>query len=359
MGIMTGGVVCPTAAKKCEVKLERISTTASTAALNSNSTTATVDGNKFKRPLSSIKQEDSKDPDDLRPPVKLKVRLGSNNTTMVKAVDAIDENEIEANTNGNDTAKSNNKRLLPLRNSPQMTRRSTTAKGVGPPLGSGASATSQRRNSGSITVNAPPLKKLMKMPLSLKKTLPPYIPAPAPPLFEPGIDSNELKAAVDKLGFDPKGNLSTSLMDGVYIKTPLPEPPKKPTVALTEEELNPPTPCVYVNNASEAYSPQLLDLCLHRPIVLIRNLAPACDIDLGLYSTKTLVEMHPNHPVEVRTQMEQHSDENWAPNMEAQDVWYCTSSRSHTNIAKYAEYQAEGIREYITKTVSLCLLVIF
>ena len=42
----------------------------------------------------------------------------------------------------------------------------------------------------------------------------------------------------------------------------------------------------------------------------------ACDIDLGLYTTKTLAQTNPNHPVEVRTQLEQNSDENWAPNLD-------------------------------------------
>ena len=73
-------------------------------------------------------------------------------------------------------------------------------------------------------------------------------------------------------------------------------------------------------------------------------------MDLSLYSTKTLVEMHPNHPVEVRTQMEQTSDENWSPNLE-EPVWYCTSSRSHTTISKHAEYQAETIRDYMKTSV--------
>ena len=74
-------------------------------------------------------------------------------------------------------------------------------------------------------------------------------------------------------------------------------------------------------------------------------------MDLSLYTTKTLVEMHPNHPVEIRSQMEQTSDENWAPNME-KPVWYCTSSRAHTSIAKYAEYQAETIRDHFQQTVN-------
>jgi len=85
MGIMTGGVVCPTAAKKCEVKLERLPTANGSNSATTASNSISVDSNKFKRPLSSsIKQEDSKDPDDLRPPVKLKVRLSSNNASVVK-----------------------------------------------------------------------------------------------------------------------------------------------------------------------------------------------------------------------------------------------------------------------------------
>ena len=85
------------------------------------------------------------------------------------------------------------------------------------------------------------------------------------------------------------------------------EPPTRPAVSLTDNEMLPSTPCVYVQNSQEAFSPQLLDLCLKRPIVLVRNLANACGMDLGLYTTKKLVEMHPNHPVEIRSQMEQTS----------------------------------------------------
>ena len=55
------------------------------------------------------------------------------------------------------------------------------------------------------------------------------------------------------------------------------------------------------------------------------------------------------------SQMEQTSDENWAPNME-KPVWYCTSSRAHTSIAKYAEYQAETIRDHFQQTVIVILL---
>lgn len=66
--------------------------------------------------------------------------------------------------------------------------------------------------------------------------------------------------------------------------------------------------------------------------------------DLGLFSTKTLVEANPDHSVEVRTQMHQSPDENW-DNTQGKRVWACISHRSHTTIAKYANYQASSFQE--------------
>ena len=47
-----------------------------------------------------------------------------------------------------------------------------------------------------------------------------------------------------------------------------------------------------------------------------------------------------NFQVEIRNQIEQDADENLDPSMTT-PVWYCTSSRAHTTIAKYAEYQVK------------------
>lgn len=67
-------------------------------------------------------------------------------------------------------------------------------------------------------------------------------------------------------------------------------------------------------------------------------------VDLGLFSTKTLVEANPEHLVEVRTQLCQPADENWdASGLRKQ--WRCESSRSYTTIAKYAQYQAASFQE--------------
>lgn len=69
-----------------------------------------------------------------------------------------------------------------------------------------------------------------------------------------------------------------------------------------------------------------------------------CRADLGLFSTKTLVEANPDHSVEVRTQVHQSPDENWDTS-QAKRVWACISHRSHTTIAKYAQYQASSFRD--------------
>ena len=323
------------------------------------------------------------------------MRLSSNNASVVKTSSLNNGLKIRGESNdskgggaaaisgsgqaiksSNEASNNSNSSRMPLKRSAQLSRISTahargrSSRGSSPPATSSRGATSGGSAAGSAP-QAPP------QPLSLKKKLPPYQPAPAPPQFDVELKATEFEATVEKLGHDPDGNLSTSLFDGVHLTTPVPLPPSRPSVKLTDEELLPPTPCksavclqlqsavqtlfvliffeifvtgIYINDPSEAYSPQLLDLCLKRPIVMVRNLATACDIDLSLYSTKTLVETHPNHPVEVRTQMEQTSDENWSPNME-EPVWYCTSSRSHTTISKHAEYQAETIRDYMKTSV--------
>lgn len=73
-------------------------------------------------------------------------------------------------------------------------------------------------------------------------------------------------------------------------------------------------------------------------------MAAVLKLDLGLFSTKTLVEANPDHGIEVRTQMQQESNENWDP-MQGKKVWGCISHRSHTTIAKYAQYQASSFQE--------------
>ncbi|XP_067882983.1 lysine-specific demethylase 6B-like isoform X2 [Heterodontus francisci] len=112
------------------------------------------------------------------------------------------------------------------------------------------------------------------------------------------------------------------------------------------EKLNPPTPSIYLESKRDAFSPVLQQFCTDAktPITVIRGLAGSLRLNLGLFSTKTLVEANGEHTVEVRTQLQQPSDENWDPSGGSQ-TWPCESSRSHTTIAKYAQYQASSFQE--------------
>ncbi|XP_028991574.1 lysine-specific demethylase 6A [Betta splendens] len=153
--------------------------------------------------------------------------------------------------------------------------------------------------------------------------------------------SSEVLKACRNLG---KNGLLTSsiLLD----KCPPPRPPRPPSPPPPKDKLNPPTPSIYLENKRDAFFPPLHQFCTNpsNPVTVIRGLAGALKLDLGLFSTKTLVEANPDHLVEVRTQLAQPTDENWDPSG-SRKMWRCESSRSHTTIIKYAQYQASSFQE--------------
>lgn len=51
----------------------------------------------------------------------------------------------------------------------------------------------------------------------------------------------------------------------------------------------------------------------------------------------------------------QSSDENWDPERKRQ-VWRCESHRSHTSIARYAQYQASSFQESLRVSNFCCML---
>ncbi|XP_052464260.1 lysine-specific demethylase 6B [Carassius gibelio] len=115
---------------------------------------------------------------------------------------------------------------------------------------------------------------------------------------------------------------------------------------IPRNKLNPPTPSIYLESKRDAFSPVLLQFCTDpkNAVTVIRGLAGSLRLNLGLFSTKSLVEANSEHAVEVRTQVQQPADENWNHSGSAQ-TWPCESSRSHTTIAKYAQYQASSFQE--------------
>ncbi|KAG7268840.1 hypothetical protein CRUP_023960 [Coryphaenoides rupestris] len=153
--------------------------------------------------------------------------------------------------------------------------------------------------------------------------------------------STDVLKACRNLGKNGLSN-SSILLD----KCPPPRLPPPPSPALPKDKLNPPTPSIYLENKRDAFFPPLHQFCTNpsNPVTVIRGLAGALKLDLGLFSTKTLVEANPEHLVEVRTQLSQPADENWDASG-SKKMWRCESTRAHTTIAKYAQYQASSFQE--------------
>uniref|UniRef100_A0A665X605 [histone H3]-trimethyl-L-lysine(27) demethylase n=1 Tax=Echeneis naucrates TaxID=173247 RepID=A0A665X605_ECHNA len=153
--------------------------------------------------------------------------------------------------------------------------------------------------------------------------------------------STDVLKACRNLGKNGLSN-SSILLD----KCPPPRLPPPPSPALAKDKLNPPTPSIYLENKRDAFFPPLHQFCTNpsNPVTVIRGLAGALKLDLGLFSTKTLVEANPEHLVEVWTQLSQPADENWDPTG-TKKMWRCESARTHTTIAKYAQYQAASFQE--------------
>ncbi|XP_065128522.2 lysine (K)-specific demethylase 6A, like isoform X1 [Paramisgurnus dabryanus] len=153
--------------------------------------------------------------------------------------------------------------------------------------------------------------------------------------------STDVLKACRSLG---KNGLSSSSI--LLNKCPPPRLPPPPSPILAKDKLNPPTPSIYLENKRDAFFPPLHQFCTNpsNPVTVIRGLAGALKLDLGLFSTKTLVEANPDHLVEVWTQLCQPADENWDASG-TRKQWRFESSRSYTTISKYAQYQAASFQE--------------
>ncbi|XP_065925044.1 lysine-specific demethylase 6A isoform X3 [Magallana gigas] len=162
-----------------------------------------------------------------------------------------------------------------------------------------------------------------------------HSPPPAPFNISINMKGREVLAACKGYG---KGGITTSMLGD---RCP-PRPPSPP-YPLPKDSLNPPTPSVYLETKKDAFSIELQQYCYSQPVVVIRGLAGALKLDLGLFSTKSLVEANADHAVEVRTQRQQAPDEN--RDLYGNRLWRCDSSRGRTTIARYAQYQASSFQE--------------
>ena len=107
-----------------------------------------------------------------------------------------------------------------------------------------------------------------------------------------------------------------------------------------------PAPVIEIDTAEEAYSSKLEEWCLspENPITVIRGISKAVGINLDLFSSESLANHSADDRIEVRSQRQQTSDENWDSRCRKR-VWLCESNRAYTTIAKYARYQASSVRE--------------
>jgi tetratricopeptide (TPR) repeat protein len=110
--------------------------------------------------------------------------------------------------------------------------------------------------------------------------------------------------------------------------------------------LQPPGPSVVLETKKDALSSHLQYFCLSHPISVVRGLSQVLRLDLGLFSTRSLVDTDPNHIVEVRTQRQQATDENIDWNTKT-NTWKCESTQSYTTVLKYAQYQANSFQEAV------------
>ncbi|VDO74879.1 unnamed protein product [Onchocerca flexuosa] len=103
-----------------------------------------------------------------------------------------------------------------------------------------------------------------------------------------------------------------------------------------------PTPIIMVESRKEAHSIELQNYCYNSTVTLIRGLTQTLKMDLSLFSTKSLLEIAPNHEVEIRSQYRMPPDQN--VDHLGQPTWTCHSTRSYTTIAHYAQYQAQSFQ---------------
>ncbi|CAF4096182.1 unnamed protein product [Rotaria sp. Silwood2] len=165
------------------------------------------------------------------------------------------------------------------------------------------------------------------------------------PISSFSIDKNENELSkIHKHSSSSTPPTSVSYLPDGRIPTP-PQPPKYSSI-----NLKPTTPSLILETLDEVMSPQLQHYCISHPICVLRGISNVLKLDLGLFSTKSLVETQPDHQIEVRTQRQQASDENFdftAMTIPLKNIWKCESSRSYTTIAKYAQYQAYSYNDMI------------
>ena len=124
----------------------------------------------------------------------------------------------------------------------------------------------------------------------------------------------------------------------IEAEIPAPRGPPKINIPKNHADMNmsPETPLIQITHKRECHSRALMSFMNDPriPHVVIRGLTHHLKMDLGKFSSKHLKDKFPNHPLEIRYQDKQPSDENWDRDG-IKRVWQCYSHMSKSTIAKY------------------------
>lgn len=134
----------------------------------------------------------------------------------------------------------------------------------------------------------------------------------------------------------------------------IPDPANQPIISnlpkYKPQEMSPKTITVNITSPREAISQALPSFCNDPRVThtVIRGLTHQLKIDLGLFSTKSLIEKVPNHKIEIRTQSKQLPEENY--NQEGtKKCWPCYSTYAYSTVKEYGEYQAKTLQKAFLK----------
>lgn len=119
-------------------------------------------------------------------------------------------------------------------------------------------------------------------------------------------------------------------------------PPYPP---LPNDKLLPSPPSIFLETKKDLTTKKLQEYCQSNPISIVRNIASVLKLDLGLFSTKTLVESNPDHQVEVSSHIYRTTGD--ISDDCDRNLWICERHCSSSTISNYASYQVSTFRDSI------------
>ena len=124
-------------------------------------------------------------------------------------------------------------------------------------------------------------------------------------------------------------------------KPPNTFPRNPPYPPISSDKLFPSPPIIFLESKKETMSKKLQEFCQSSPISIVRNMATVLKLDLGLFSTRALVENDPDQKIKIVS----HNYLKEGPDDDMKNQWSCERQISTSTISRYANYQAASFRE--------------